>query len=309
MQQQLTDWRLRRGVVAAFVAVMAVTLAAPAGAVSWEKRWTLGVRTGLFLHADKQGGGFRVNGQVFGSQEPRTVNLQDGPIAGLTLGYGLKKFQGDKRWQSPDLTLELEVSRWSSDLKTETGFLDPNASTRIGLPANNYIARRDGDEVLRGFPVAEVTTTPVLVNALLHWGSSKADFYAGLGAGLVLVEATEKVEYTDFVGDAAGDDVTVDDVWAVNVKLGSNVALTKSGRWYLYFEGQFLSTQLLGSQQQVSWPGVDGYFGQQQVDTDDDNAPDTVLPADYRLVDPGKVRIDGALATIGLRYRFGGKGR
>jgi len=307
MQKQLTGWRLARRVLAATVALATLSVAVPAGAVDWKGHWTLGVRTGYFLHADKQAGGFRVSGQVFGAQEARTVNLQDTQIAGLTLGYGLKKFQGAKRWTSPDLTLEVEVSRWSTDLKPETGFLDPNASTRIGLPANQNIATQDGDEVLRGFPVATLETTPILVNALLHWGSPKADFYAGMGAGYVLVSLDEAPEYAEFVGDQQNDDVTVDDVWALNLKLGSNIQLTKSGRWYLYFEGQFLATQVLGSQQQLSWPGVEGFFGQQAVDTDEDNSPDTVLPADFRLVDPGKVRIDGALVSLGLRYRFGSK--
>lgn len=291
----------------ALATALTLGLTGSALAVDWKGRWSVGVRGGLFLHADEQGGGFRTSGTTFGQIDERTVNLQDGPFAGLTLGYGIASFQGKSRWSTADLTLQLEVSRMELNIGDETAFVDLNASTRIELPGALF--PRDGDEGNRTFRLGEVTMTPIMLNALLHWGSERSDFYAGLGAGVVLADATVGEEYAEFVGDAGRDDLTADDALALNVKLGSNVRLNRKGRWYLYFEGQFFATQVLSSTQQVSWPGVEGFFGIQHLDTDGDGVPATPFPADFRLIDPGQVRLDGALVTVGIRYRFGGGDR
>ena len=60
------------------------------------------------------------------------------------------------------------------------------------------------------------------------------------------------------------------------------------------------------SESQVSWSGVDYLAGTRGVDTDGDGVPNVTVPADYRLMDPGHIRMDGAIGGIGLRYRFGG---
>ena len=274
-------------------------------------RWSVGFRVGNFFPADAQDGGFRVTSQVFGARTESSVKIDEVPLASFMLGYDVKKWtKGAKKWQNVKLSLELDVSRVDASLGKETAFVDPDASTRVRLcfhdPPMVILPGNTGDENYQTLKVGDVTLTPVLVNALFHWGSSRADFYSGPGLGIVLTDATEADEYRNFVGDFDGvQDLGFDDALAFDLKVGSNVRLDREGRWQLFFEAQFITTQFLSSQPQFSWPGVNGTFGQRACDRNGDNIPDEVDPADFRLVDPGRVRADGASAGVGLRFRFG----
>lgn len=295
----------RRNATAVLALVTWAAVAGSAGAIDWTGHWWVGGGGAFYTHADKEGGGFRVGGELFGARVEQTVNLSDEFHPGFTLGYGLKRWEGPKRWQNAQLTIELEASRWTSSLGPETAFIDPNASTRVLVPGNSSISP-DGDETGRTFSIGDVTLMPVFVNALVHWGSPRADFYTGLGLGVVLAEADEDIEYAEFVADTDKDDLVVDDTLALNVKVGANMRLGQGGRWYFYFEGKFFTSHLLGSGQQVSWPGVEAFFGTRDYDIDGDGTIDEAgVDADFRLIDPGQVRVDGATIGLGFRYRFG----
>lgn len=290
---------------AALLGILALGVVQPALAIESHRRWLVGVRVGDYIGADELGGGFRVSGEIFGSNTENPVKISEVPFAGFTLAYGLHQWKGAKRWTSADLTLELDVSRIDSDVGPETAFRDRNASTRIVLCDLGRIAQ-DGDEEFPLASVGDITLTPIFVNALFHWGPPRADFYAGGGLGYVLADISESDDYREFVGDLDGsDDVRAEGAMAADIKLGSNLRLDRKGRWYLFVEGQFFSTGLFGGSQ-VSWPGVTGYFAQRECDdSDPDSAPDVVQAADFRLMDPGRVRYDGAMVAIGLRVRFG----
>lgn len=294
----------RRGVVAVAVAVLALAGAQPATAIDFHKRWFIGGGGGLFIHADSQGGGFRVNNQTFQTRTESTVNLQDANFAGFTLGYGIKAWSKSKH--AVQMTIDFDADFISTSVGSETGFRDPNASSRIPLVLGE-LPGPDGDEKYEAVPLGDLKLLPLLGFVQWHWGNERADFYAGPGIGWVLAEMSEGPEYRDFVGDLDGqDDVSVSGSFAVAGKLGSNIRLSKSGRWYMFVEAGFYSTNLVTSGPKVSWPGVDAYFGQQQVDVTGDGIPET-LPAELHVMDSGKLRIDGAIGSIGLRYRFGGR--
>jgi hypothetical protein len=292
--------------VASLVAVAAAS-ASPVSAIDWKGRFWLGARVADYLPADEQGGGFRFNAQAFGNRTENEVKPGEKPLLSVAFGYGLKQWEVGKSGRPLQLSIEIEASRFETGFGDETGFIDENASSRIVLPGRTT-SDPDGDETFETFPLGDLTVTPILVNALFHWGSARADFYVGGGGGVVLAEITEDKRYASFVGDIDGEqDVNVDDGFAVCLKTGSNVRLTKGGRMYLYFEAEFFTTNLLGGGPKVAWPGVDGFFGTRDYDSDGDGTVDTFgIPANLHVVDPGKVRLDGVFAGIGLRYRFGG---
>jgi hypothetical protein len=277
---------------------------ASAGAIDLKGRFTVGVRLGDFLPADEQKGGFRFFGSQSGTATTNAVHLEEVPVGSLSLGYGLKK------WNRMQMTLELEATRITSGLGKETGFVDEDASTRIELPPF-FQTGQTGDERFESLPLGELTMTPVFVNALFHRSgaaSERADFYFGGGLGLVLAEFEESSRYREFAADFDGsDDVQADDALGLLVKAGSNVRLAKSGNWYLYFEAEFWSTGFLTSQPQVTWSGTDFFACDQLVDMDGDGIEEASRPGCLHLVDPGHIRMDGAIGGIGLRYRFGGR--
>lgn len=290
---------------ATLAAVSACLLATSASAVDWKGRWWVGGRGSLWVHADSLGGGFRVNQQAFGTREEATVNLQDKLGFGVSLGRGVKSWSKSEKAQHVQMSVELDIGYIGTTAGKETGFRDENASTRILLP-DAAVLGEDGDESYKTLELGDVTIVPVLGYALFHWGNDKADFYAGPGAGWVMAEVSESEAYRDFVGDYDGDDdVTLSGSFAVAAKLGSNIRLAKNGRWYLFLEASFYSTALVSGGTQLAWPGVEGYFGQRVYDTNDDGVGDTTYDADFRVVDSGKLRIDGAQGSFGLRYRFG----
>ena len=217
------------------------------------------------------------------------------------------------------------LSRLDTTVGDETGLRDLDGSMRLARTDGcSQTGREIGDNCIP-FPVSEqdisyeaielgdLELTPVFVNALFHWGTERADFYAGAGLGLILADITLSDEYRDFTGDRddAGD-IQVDDSLAMNFKIGSNMRLGKSGRAYLFFEVSYFSTGLLGGSQ-VEWTGTvtdDGengvFLGDAVYDLNNDGTVSDPFPADLRIVDPGKVRIDGASAGLGIRFRFGG---
>jgi hypothetical protein len=308
MRQRIAS-RLAALPLAAVAVGLAAAIAAPdAGAVDYHRRWMIGVRIADYLPADEQGGGFRFSTQAFGSRTESSVKIQEVPAGSLSVGYGIKKFGGGKRAQDVQLTVQLEVTRLSASVGDETGFIDENASTRVILPDVGN-TEPDGDETFETFPLGDLEMMPVVGHVLCHWGAPKADFYAGGGLGWVFADISEGSRYREFTGDVDGDDdVRVEDGMTVSLKVGSNVRLTKSGRWYLTFEAEYFTMNLLGGGPKVAWPGVEGFFGTRDYDADGDGTLDTFgVPSDLHVVDPGKVRLDGVFAGLGLRYRFGGK--
>jgi hypothetical protein len=284
-----------------------------AEAIDWDSRWWVGARVADYLPADEVNGGFRINQELFGTRSERDVKPRQTVFGGFTLGYGLKRWDGETKWRRFQLSLELEVSRLETTVGNETGFRDLDGSTRLNreFPEIQF-PRGEQDVSFVGFPVGDLELTPVFVNALFHWGTDRADFYAGAGLGLVLADIAERDEYREFTADFDGvDDVIVDDAVGANFKLGSNLRLTPNGNAFLFFELQYFTTALTGGNK-VEWAGTvrgeeNGIFlGQAEYDTDDNGVPDRVLDADLRIVDPGKVRVDGAVLSLGLRYRFGG---
>lgn len=302
---------LRRAAAARLVALSVVTLAVfapPCQAIDWKKRWTLAFRAGDYLPADELGGGFRINSdESLGTVREREVQVGEVPTPTFLVGYGVKSWTRGTAGKQVHLTVELEVSSIDADVGDETGFEDDNASTRVQLPGRSGTGP-DGDERNIRFPLASVKLTPVFANALFHWGGARRDFYAGAGLGVIFGKLTEATDYRDFVGDFdSADDVRLEDGTGMTLKAGANVALDKNSRWYLFFEGQYLTTNVLGGGPKIAWPGVQGFFGQRDYDTDADGSPDVFgVPAEFHAVDPGKLRIDGAIVGIGLRYRFGG---
>ncbi len=292
-----------RGLTVGVVLVAAMAL--PPGAMAHEltKRMWLGVRLGDFLPADEQKGGFRVFGGADFDGGERAVKIREVPTVAVTFGYGVAK------WGRTQMSLEIQASRIDTSIRPETVYRDENASTRVPLPPR-FITDSDGDEDFIRLDVGDLTLTPIFVTALFHWSGrgGRADFYAGGGPGIVLAETREAKEFRDFKSDFDGsDDLTVDDAFGVLLKTGSNVVLKRGGNWFLYFEAEFMSTGFLTSQPQVRWNGSDYFAGEQSVDTDGDNIPDQFgVPADLRIVDPGKLRVDGATIGLGLKYRFGG---
>ena len=320
-------WRIGRKVAVA-AAVLGLTVASGArraDAIDWDGRWWVGARAADYFPADEVKGGFRINQEVFGSRSQKDVKPKEGFFPAVTIGYGLKRWEGNTLWRNFQLSLEAEIGRLDTVVGDETGFKDPDGSTRLardlGCDPTDPAAEgcipfpaSEQDVSFEAFPLGDLTLTPIFVNALFHWGSDRADFYAGAGLGVVLADFTESAEYRAFTGDYDGvDDVQVDDNFAVNFKLGSNLRLSKNGNTFLYFEFQFYTTSLFGGNK-VEWSGtVNGeengvFLGEADYDTDRDGIVDTFsVPADLRIVDPGKVRIDGATAGVGIRYRFGGK--
>lgn len=275
-----------------------------ARAADWTKRWAVGVRLGEYLHVDKQKGGFRyVSGGLRGGASGQTVSIENGPLGSLSIGRGIKK------WDRVQLVVELEVSRISGAVGKETVYLDPDGSTRVEDPIT-AVRSETGDEGFETRVLGDLTMTPVFVNALFHWSGKanpeRADFYFGGGLGVVMADFAESEEYKEFANEDSTPDVQVDNAFAVIIKTGANVRLAKNHDWFLYFEAEFFATGLVTSESQVSWTGVDYLAGTRMVDTDNNGVPDVTVPADYRLMDPGHIRMDGAIAGIGLRYRFGG---
>lgn len=314
--------------VALAAAVLGLTVASGArraDAIDWEGRWHVGARAADYFPADEVKGGFRINQEVFGSRNQKDVKPKESFFPVLTVGYGVKRWEGNSMWRNFQLSLEAELGRLDTTMGDETGFKDPDASTRLarelgcdpGDPAAQDcipFPAGESDTSFEAFPLGDLTLTPMFVNAVFHWGSDRADFYAGAGLGVVLADLKESDEYRAFTGDYDGvDDVTVGDSVAVNLKLGSNLRLTKSGNTFLFFEFSFFTTSLFGGNK-VEWTGtVNGeengvFLGSADYDTDRDGIVDRFgVPADLRIVDPGKVRVDGATAGVGIRYRFGGK--
>jgi len=295
-------WRALAAVVA-----VATLLPSPASALDLNKRFTVGFRLGDYLPADEEKGGFRFFGTgALGAPGEHAIEIAEVPVPTLSFGYGVAKL--GKKVQ---LSLELEVSRFTAEVGDETAYHDPDASVRVPLPITGFRRTTTGDEEFVNLPLGDITMTPILVNALFHWSKDggRADFYCGVGAGVVLADFKLSDAYIDFASDTDGtDDVSVDEAFATSVKLGSNVSLSRNNGWMLYFEAEFFTTAFFSSEAQVTWPGVDYFAGTQNVDADGDNVDDTFgIPADYRLVDSGNVRMDGAIAGIGVKYRFGGK--
>jgi hypothetical protein len=298
--------------MAVVAAGAAVLYPSRASALDLNKHFTVGFRLGDYLPADRQEGGFRFFGTgAIGAPGTHAVEIAEVPVPTLTLGYGVARL--GKKVQ---LSLELEVSRFKAEVGDETGFHDPDASVRVPLPSTpnpgEFVTGQTGDEEFVNVPLGDITMTPILVNALFHWtgkGAARGDFYCGVGAGVILADFKPSDIYVAFASDRDGtSDVHVGEAFATSVKLGSNVSLSRHNGWMLYFEAEFITTALFSSEAQVSWPGLDYFAGTQNVDADHDNVDDTFgLPADYRLMDPGNVRMDGAIAGIGVKYRFGGK--
>jgi hypothetical protein len=276
-------------------------VASGAAAAEWNHRWFVGFRLGDFLPADEVKGGFR--------EEAGSVVIEEVPLGTLSFGRGLKK------WERTQLVLEVQASRITGTVGDETVFLDPDGSTRVEDPVFGSILGYSGDESSEARRLGEVTMTPIFVNALFHWSGKRdperADFYVGGGLGAVISEFEESSEYRSFANDYDGvDDIFADTSFGVLLKTGANVRLARDRDWYLYFEGEFIATQLLGSQAQIGWNQVDYLAGSRAVDVDNNGSPDVIVPADYRLMDAGRLRVDGAVAGIGIRYRFGkGKGK
>ena len=310
--------QFRAGRLAVFVlAVLGLTVMSGvrrAEAIDWDGRWWVGARVSDYLPADEVNGGFRINQDLFGTRSERDVKPQQTVFPGFTVGRGIKRWDGETKWRRFQLSLELDVSRLETTVGEETGFKDEDGSTRLTrVYPDIRFAAGDQDVSFESFPLGDLELTPVFVNALFHWGNDRADFYAGAGLGVLLAEITERDEYREFTGDYDGiDDVIVSDSVATNFKLGSNLRLTPNGNAFLFFELQYFTTALFGGNQ-VEWAGTvrgeeNGVFlGQAEYDTNDDGVPDRVIDADLRIVDPGKVRVDGATISLGLRYRFGGK--
>lgn len=310
--------RFRAGRLAVFVlAVLGLTALSGvrrAEAIDWDGRWWVGARVSNYLPADEVNGGFRINQEVFGSRSERDVKPRQTVFPGFTVGRGIKRWDGETKWRRFQLSLELDVSRLETPVKGETGFRDEDGSTRLArvYPEIMFPASEQ-DVSFEAFPLGDLELTPLFVNALFHWGNDRADFYAGAGLGVVLADIAEADEYREFTGDFDGiDDVIVSDSFATNFKLGSNLRLTPNGNAFIFFELQYFTTALFGGNK-VEWAGTvrgeeNGVFlGQAEYDTDDNGVPDRVIDADLRIVDPGKVRVDGATISLGLRYRFGGK--
>lgn len=308
------------------MAVLGLTVASgarPAEAIDWDGRWWVGARAADYFPADEVSGGFRVNQEIFGSRNEKDVKPQESFFPVLTVGHGLKRWEGNSRWRNFQLSLEVELGRLETSVGEETGFRDPDASTRIGRvlgcdpgePPDGCIPFPAGESDLsfEAFPVGDLTLTPMFVNALFHWGSDRADFYAGAGLGVVLADLEISDAYRDFTGDRDDvGDATVDDSFAMNFKIGSNLRLTKNGNAFLFFELSYYSTSLFGGNQ-VAWTGtVNGdengvFLDTADYDTTGDGIVDLFgVDSDLRIVDSGNVRYDGATAGIGLRYRFGG---
>lgn len=303
--------------VASVAGLLALGANAPARAIDWDGRWWVAGRVADYLPADEQGGGFRLSQQLFQVRNEREVKVAEKFFPTISLGRGLKRWEGEKAWKQVQLSLELELSSFDAPVGDETGFRDDNASTRIALPSSQPsqgVIRPDGDERFESLKVGELRMSPVFVNTLWHWGSERADFYAGAGVGVIFASVDESKAYREFVGDLDGvDDVTADDAFAVNFKIGSNFRLFRGSNWYGYFEAQFFTTELFGSSAQLEWKGTvtengNGVFlGQRDYDYDLDGELDTFgVDSDFHVVDPGKIRLDGAAAGFGVRYRFGG---
>ena len=299
---------LRRGLRVA--GVMALVLAAGAGraaAADWTGRWSVGFRLGDYLPADEQKGGFRFFGGGVTGTGGNEVKIGEVPLGTLTVARGLKK------WKRTQMTLELEVSRIDSSFGDETVYLDPDGSTRVEDPISGQTGQT-GDESFESRTLGDVTMTPIFVNALFHWSGKtnpeRADFYVGGGLGFVLADFSESAEYREFAGDTDGkDDVSVDNAFGVLVKTGANLRLAKNHEWFFFVEAEFIATGVVTSQSQISYGTVDYLAGTRQVDTNGDGVPDVTVPADYRLMDSGHVRMDGAVGGIGIRYRFGHKAK
>lgn len=286
-----------RRVTLAGLAALALLCASAPGALAaeWNKRWFVGMRLGDFLNADKQKGGFRGD---------RNVSISEVPLGTLSFGRGVKK------WGRCQLVLELQVSNISATFGDETVYLDADGSTRVEDPVTGSTGQT-GDETYEPRTLGDITMTPVFANALFHWSGKgdpdRADFYVGGGLGVVLADFSESSEYREFASDYDGDDdISVDSPFALLLKVGANVRLAKNHDWYLYFEGEFMATQVITGDAQISWASVDYLAGSRSVDTDNNGSPDVTVPADFRLMDPGHVRMDGAIFGIGIRYRFGG---
>lgn len=300
-----SGWAQRAGLPAVLLALVSVMAdATTVHGADWTKRWAVGLRLGEYLHVDKQKGGFRfVSAGLNGTTTGQTVSIENGPLGSLSVGRGVK------RWERVQMVVEFEASRITGAVGQETVYLDPDGSTRVDDPIT-FARSTTGDERFETRTLGDLTMTPVFVNALFHWSGKanpeRADFYVGAGMGVVLAEFTESDEYRQFANEDSTPDVQVDDAFAIVIKTGANIRLAKNHDWFLYFEGEFFATGLVTSESQVSWSGVDYLAGTRAVDTDGDGVPNVTVPADYRLMDPGHIRMDGAIAGIGLRYRFGG---
>lgn len=289
----------RRALAGLAVVLLPVLAHAPtARAADWTKRWSVGFRLGDFIPADEQKGGFR-------NFSRNGVSLEEVPLGTLSVTRGIKK------WERAQLNLEFQVSRFSTSVGRETIYLDPDGSTRVDDPFGGGTFE-SGDERFEVRTLGDLTLTPVFVNGLFHWSGKanpeRADFYVGGGLGVVMAEISASEEYKVFANDYDGHpDVEAENAFGVLIKTGANLRVAKNREWFLYFEAEFMSTGFLTSQSQVSWSGVDYLAGTRSVDTDNNGTPDRTIPADLRLMDSGHVRMDGAVAGIGIRYRFGGK--
>lgn len=303
------SFRTRTAALIAVVALITCSAGSrPAAAIEMKNRFTVGVRLGDWLPADEQKGGFRFFGSQTGQPGENAVEIGEVPLMGISLGYGVAKFE---RLQ---MSVELDVSYVASDVGKETVYIDPDASVRIELPQYGDQRTVSGDERFERIVLGDVTLIPVFVNAIFHLSGKgdpdRADFYFGGGLGVVIPELTESAEYRTLAADTDGtDDVQADTAAGVDVKAGANIRLGKSGNWYLFFEGQFYSTGLLSSDSQVKWSGLDYLACEQDIDRDMDGLPDDTVGGCYRSIDPGKVRMDGGIGAIGLRYRFGGSAK
>ena len=85
----------------------------------------------------------------------------------------------------------------------------------------------------------------------------------------------------------------------IEIKGGMNVALSKT--WHLTFEGRYTMID-----KQFKWNGINDTYSLIDYDTDNDSEPDYFgVPGDYRLVDPGNLRLDAIELEIGLRWVVG----
>jgi hypothetical protein len=304
-RRSVPSFRIRTATLVALAALLSWSAGTrPARAIELKRRFTAGVRLGDWLPADEQKGGFRFFGSQTGQPGENAVEIGEVPVAGISLGFGVAK------WKRLQMSLELDASYVASDLGKETVYIDPDASVRIPLPEFGNQRGQSGDERFERIVLGDVTLTPLFVNSLFHLAGKgdpeRADFYFGGGVGIVLAKMDESDEYRTLAADTDGtDDVQADAAAAVDVKAGANIRLGKGGSWFLFFEGQFYSTGLLSSDSQVKWSGLDYLACTQDIDTDNDGLEDTTVGGCYRSIDPGKVRMDGAIGAIGLRYRFG----
>ena len=289
------DWKGGYGVRAvrkAWMVAVGVTLfgATFAAAATIKDRVAIGGSVGLFLPQDAKGGGFRFAATGVGGE--REVSLDSNVRWTFHLQYGLLE----------RLSLEFESSRYEGRIGAETAFWDPDASTATRYPvySNGRISFvepfANGDEEAFPLTVGRMTMSPISLNALWHWGTErKTSAFAGGGPSYVFIKYETGSDYRDFVSYSDG---SVENSLGLNLKGGVEVELAK--KWFFDFYADYLFVD-----KQFEWKGVRNTFGTMELDLNQDGIADLFgFPADYRLVDPGSIRLDGLTVAAGIRFAF-----